>query len=210
MVCLPIDLKDTMTTRKALTVLLSALMLTMAVPLVGIAQAPTSTLRGQVVDPGGRGATNLRVELVNSERVVVATAMSSTDGHFSFAGVPAGNYVVRTYVNGQPAGVRASVAAGSTPSTALLVLPSVAVASPGVIVAALGPALGSIVAATVTVVGNTIVIQSAENGDVKFIVENQQQARQFLQNLNNQLPPPPPGTPPVFSFIPTTPASGNQ
>jgi hypothetical protein len=193
--------------RKTLAVLLSALMLTLAVPMVGIAQAPASTLRGQIVDPGGRGAANLRVELVNGERHVVATTMSTTDGHFSFTGVPAGNYVVRTYVNGQPAGVRASVTAGAATASALLVLPSMAVASPAVLVAAIGPALGSLVAATVTVVGNTIVIQNAENGDAELVFESQAAAQAIIEQYNAQIPPQPGQVTPPFTFIPTTPAS---
>jgi hypothetical protein len=197
-----------MVMRKSLAVLLSALTLTFGAPIVGIAQAPASTLRGQIVDAGGRGATGMRVELV-SDRLVVATTISSTDGHFNFAGVPADNYVVRTTVNGQPTGVRVSVTAGQSAATALLVLPSVAAASPGVILAVVGPALGSIVAATVTIVGNTIVIQSANNSDLNFVATSVAQAQAYLETLNAQVPAPP-GTPPLFTFIPTVPASGTQ
>ncbi len=199
--------------RKSLSVLLAALALTFGAPITGIAQAPTSNLRGQIVDAGGRGATGMRVELV-SDRHVVATTISSTDGHFSFAGIPAGNYVVRTSVNGQPTGVRVSVTTGATSATALLVLPSLATASPAVILAAVGPALGSIVAAAVTIVGNTVIVQAQSTADNELLADPavQQQVRTFLVELAAQLPPqqvPPGGIPlaPIFSFIPFVPLS---
>jgi hypothetical protein len=193
--------------RKSIAVLLSALALTFGAPITGIAQAPTSNLRGQIVDAGGRGATGMRVELV-SDRHVLATTISTTDGHFNFAGVPAGSYVVRTTVNGQPTGVRVSVIAGQSVATALLVLPSLATAAPAVVMAALGPALGALTAAAVTVVGNTIVIQAAKQEDEAVLITLVNAANQYIAELNAQLPPPPPGTPPPFQFIPTAPLSG--
>jgi hypothetical protein len=199
--------------RKLVAVLLSAITLTVGAPIVALAQAPTSTLRGQVVDAGGRGTADLRVELV-SERMVIATTISTTDGHFSFAGVPAGNYVVRTNVNGQPTGVRASVTPGTT-ANALLVLPSLATAAPAVVVAALAPALGAMVSATVTTVANVIVVQAAKGNDEETVRNNVAAANLVIQQLNQQIAASlPPGTPapviPIFSFIPTTPASGAQ
>src|SRR5688572_13695425 len=121
-----------MALRKSLAALLSALMLTLGAPIVGMAQTQGSTLRGQVVDAGGRGSAGMRVELV-SDRMVVSTTISGPDGHFSFSAVPANNYIVRTTVNGQPSGVRVSVVAGQQAQHALIVLPSVATASPAVI-----------------------------------------------------------------------------
>jgi len=193
--------------RKSIAVLLSALTLTLGAPIVGLAQAPTSTLRGQIVDAGGRGATAMRVELV-SERLVVATTISTTDGHFSFAGLPAGNYVVRTNVNGQPTGVRVSVTSGQTAATALLVLPSVTSTSPAVVLAIVGPALGTILATTVTVVGNQLFVSAQKDADVEHVKELVAAANVFLQELAAQLPPPPPGSPPPFVFVPTVPVSG--
>ena len=193
--------------RKSIAVLLSAITLAFGLPIVGIAQAPTSTLRGQIVDAGGRGATGMRVELV-SERFVVATTISTTDGHFNFSGLPAGNYVVRTNVNGQPTGVRVSVTAGQTSATALLVLPSLATAAPAVVLAALGPALGALASATITTIANVVIIQAAEKKDEAVLVAIVNAANQFIAELNAQLPPPAPGAPPrppLFSFIPTAP-----
>lgn len=165
--------------RKSVAVLLSILTLGLGAPMVGIAQTPQSTLRGQVVDPGGRGTAGSRLELV-SDSIVVATTISTTDGHFSFPGVPLGNYVVRTYVNGQPIGIRVAVTAGST-GTALLVLPSVATASPAVIAAVAASALGPIVGATVVAVGNTVVISEAD--DTATVLESRQDAVNYLAQL---------------------------
>lgn len=202
-----------MVMRKLIAALLSAVVLTVGTPLVGLAQSTTSTLRGQIVDAGGRGASDLRVELVR-ERIVIATTISTIDGHFSFAGVPIGTYVVRTNVNGQPTGVRATVALG-TASSALIVLPSLATAAPAVVVAALAPALGAMVSATVTTVANVIVVQAAQGNDEETVRNNVEAANVVIQQLNQQIAASlPPGTPapviPIFSFIPTTPVSGNQ
>lgn len=195
--------------RKSLAVLLSAITLTFGAPIVAVAQAPTSTLRGQVVDTGGRGAIGMLVELV-SDRLVVATTISMTDGHFSFPGLPAGNYVVRTNVNGQPTGVRVLVTSGQAAS-ALIVLPSVATASPGVIAILAGPLLGTVVA-TVSVVAGNIVVQNAAGDDAAKVFESQAAAQVYLDTLNAQFPQPPPApgqppAPPLFGFIPTRPAS---
>ncbi len=197
-----------MAIRKSLAVLLSAITLTFGVPSIGAAQGSilkTATVRGQVVDAGGRGATGMRIELV-SDRLVVATTVSSTDGHFSFAGLPAGNYVVRTTVNGQPSGVRVSVTAGETAPTALLVLPSVATASPGVILAAVGPLLGSVLV-VVSVVAGVVVIEAQAGADQTLVNNAVIAANLYIASLNNQLPPNPGqiAITPIFTFIPTTP-----
>lgn len=197
--------------RKSLAVLLSALTLTFGAPIVGLAQAPTSTVRGQIVDAGGRGATGMRVDLV-SDRTVLATTISVTDGHFSFPGLPAGNYVVRTTVNGQPTGVRVSVTPGQVSASALLVLPSLATAAPAVILVALAPALGAMVSVTATAIANVVIVQAAQGQDEETVRNNIQQANNFIAFLNTQIQQNNPGAPPlpVFSFIPTTPVSGAQ
>ncbi len=189
--------------RKTLAVLLAAIVL-MGTPIVGIAQAPSSTLRGQVVDAGGRGASAVRVELVR-DNMVVSTIMSSTDGHFSFPGVPAGNYIVRTMVNGQPTGVRATVTAGETPATALLVLPSLATASPQ-----LGAAFGSILSSALSVatsaVTSALVVVAAENGDVEYLYVTLDQSLNALITLITAVPTAP-GAPPAFGNIPIVPVA---
>jgi len=200
-----------MTTRKSLAVLLAAVITLAAAPLTGLAQAPTSTLRGQIVDAGGRGASNMRVEVVK-DSFVLATTMSTTDGYFSFPGLPAGNYVVRTTVNGQPTGVRVAVTAGQASTTALLVLPSLATAAPAVILAAIAPALGAMVSVAATTIANVVIVQAAEGNDEETVRNNIQAANNFIAVLNAQIQQANPGAPPlpVFSFIPTTPASGTQ
>ncbi len=201
-----------MAIRKSLAILLSALTLTFGVPSISAAQGSilkTATVRGQVVDAGGRGATGMRMELV-SDRLVVATTISTTDGHFSFPGLLAGNYVVRTTVNGQPSGVRVSVIAGETAPTALIVLPSVATASPAALIAAVGQAaLATMAAVIVSVVAGVTIVTAQATNDVASVVLLQAQAQAYIQQLNVQIPPPP-GQPPLFVFIPTVPASGTQ
>lgn len=200
-----------MTTRKALALLLSTLMLTLGVPVLSVAQGKASTtskLRGQIVDAGGLGVSNMPVELV-SNGFVVSTTTSTTDGHFSFSEIPAGSYIVRTMVNGQPVGVRVTVVPGESP-TALLVLPSLAKAAPAAVILSVGlSTLSSAVAVVVTVVGSQVFVQAQEQADVQFVVQNQAAIQAFIENLNSQLPPNAPGLPPnpVFSFIPSVPAS---
>lgn len=196
--------------RKSIATLLAVIVLVSA-PVIGLAQAPSSTLRGQIVDAGGRGASGMRVELV-SDRMVLATTISVTDGHFSFPGLPAGNYVVRTTVNGQPTGVRVSVTAGQTSASALLVLPSLATAAPAVVLAAIAPALGAMVSVTATTIANVVIVQAAQGNDEATVRNNVQAANNFIAALNTQIQQANPGAPPlpVFSFIPTTPVSGTQ
>lgn len=192
-----------MTMRRPLAVLLAAIVL-MGTPIVAAAQAPTSTLRGQVVDAGGRGASAVRVELVR-DNMVVATIMSTTDGHFSFPGLPAGTYVVRTTVNGQPMGVRATVTAGEVPATALLVLPSLATASPQ-IGALIGGVLGSVSSVAVTAVTSVLIVNVAENGDLEYLYTTLDESLVALIQLNAQVPTPP-GTTPPFATVPIFPVA---
>jgi hypothetical protein len=199
--------------RSALTAVFSAVLIAVCVPLVGDAQGSTATVAGQIVSASGVGQSGLTVDLV-SEGMVVSSTVTIGDGHFRFLGLPAGNYVVRTTMNGQPIGVKVSATAGAT-APALIVLPSVAKASPGVIVAAIAPALASIAATTASVIANTVAINQAENGDVTFVAQSQQAATQFLNEIAVQIgliPPPTPGAPPVpnplVGFIPVTVASG--
>lgn len=193
--------------RKSLAVALSALMLTFGVPTIGGAQAANSSLRGQVVDAGGLGARDMRVELVK-DGYVIATTISTVDGHFNFAGVPAGSYVVRTLVNGMPTGVRVAVTERQA-DNALLVLPSIAKAAPAGVLVALGTsALGSLVTVAVTVVGSQVFVQAQEEADEEFIQEKLSDIPALLQELNEQISNTP-GLPPapVFNFIPASPTA---
>lgn len=192
-----------MTIPKPLALLLAAIVL-MGTPIAGVAQTPTSTLRGQVVDAGGRGASAVRVELVR-DNMVVATIMSTTDGHFSFPGLPTGAYVVRTTVNGQPTGVRATVTAGEAPATALLVLPSLATASPQ-IGALIGGVLGSVSSVAVSAVTSVLVVNVAENGDLEYLYTTLDDSLLALIQLNAQVPTPP-GSAPAFGNVPIFPVA---
>jgi len=177
-----------MALRKAIAVLLSAVALTFGAPIVGIAQgqaSKTSTLRGQVVDTGGRGATSTRVELV-SNGLVVSTTYSGADGHFSFAGLPADSYVVRTMVNGQMSGVRVNVVPGEAPQTALIVLPSVATAAPAV-VAVLGVnGILTTVTVLVSVVAGEVVVEVQKSNDEENLFTTRAAAVQFVSEQVQQ------------------------
>jgi hypothetical protein len=81
------------------------------------------SITGEAVDAGGRAVTGQRVELVQSGQVVQATVTGS-GGRFIFTNVPEGDYIVRVLVNGQPAGVRVSLAPGAAVANALIVTPS--------------------------------------------------------------------------------------
>jgi len=171
-----------MALRKFVAVLLSAVALTFGAPVVGIAQskAPsTSVVRGQVVDAGGRGATGLSVELVR-EGFAVATTVSGPDGHFSFAGVPAANYVVRTMVNGRPSGVRVAVVAGEATQTALLVLPSVATASPAVVAIIGVNGILTTVTVALSVIAGEVVVEVQKSNDEETLFETRAEAQAFV------------------------------
>jgi hypothetical protein len=82
---------------------------------------------------------------------------------------------------------------------------------------AIAPALSSVVAATVSVVANQVVVTNAKTGDTVFLEQNVQASQQLLDEIAVQIgliPPPVPGAPPadnpLVDFVPTTPASGNQ
>lgn len=213
-----------MTLRRVLAVSLAAIMLTLGVPVTGVAQASmkTANLRGQVVDAGGRGASGLRVELV-SDGLVLSSTISTTDGHFNFPGVPAGAYVVRTMANGQPAGVRVSV--GSTDATALIVMPSLAKAAPQVGIAA-GLATNMVItvgttaiAVTVTTVAGITYVEAQKEEDATILVQNVAAVQQLLTTLANQIAGNTGGGGTVtgggtvqnpFVFIPSTPPPGSN
>ncbi len=209
-----------MTSRRHVVVLL-AVALALGVPVPGMAQGRSlsaAKIHGQIVDAGGRGALGIRVELVKNS-LVVTTTLSTTDGHFNFTDVPVGQYVVRTVVNGHPAGVRVSVAPGDADVPALIVLPSLAKASAQVGAAVAGTLSGvlngvaTVIAVTVTTIGNAVYVQGQTEEDQAKLEQVQGQAQNLLIQLGNQIiaanPQPGGGPPPTnpFVFIPTVPAS---
>jgi hypothetical protein len=142
--------------RKLIATVLAAITLTFGAPAGLMAQSLTSqagSISGETVDAGGRGVPIQRVELVQAGRVVQTTT-TSAQGRFVFGNVATGDYVVRVLANGQPAGVRVSVAPGAA-AHALIVLPSAAAPS-AAFLGLLGLLLiAGAVIATVIIVANT-------------------------------------------------------
>lgn len=112
--------------RRLIAVSLTALMLTLGLPLVGTANGTAASVFGQVVDAGGRGSSATTVELLRNGAVIGST-VTSFDGRFSMNGITPGTYVVRTMVNGRPSGVQVSLKAGES-APVLVVLPSMVTA----------------------------------------------------------------------------------
>jgi hypothetical protein len=112
--------------RKMIALALAVVTLTFGVPASMLAQTALSlrgSITGEAVDAGGRAVTGQRVELVQSGQVV-QTTVTGSGGRFIFTNVPEGDYIVRVLVNGQPAGVRVSLAPGAAAANALIVTPS--------------------------------------------------------------------------------------
>ena len=129
---------------KLLALVLILMTATLGVPASASAQTQAAAISGQAVDAGGRALINQRVELVRDGQVVQTTTTGNR-GEWTFANVAAGNYVVRIVVNGQVSGIRVPVVAGQTAANALIVAPSMAAASPALLLAPflfLGPGLG--------------------------------------------------------------------
>lgn len=112
----------------ALTVATASLGLPGAVFAQSARAAALAGISGQAVDAGGRAIVNQRIDLVKDGQVVQTTT-TGIRGDWSFANVAAGDYVVRTTVNDQTAGMRVSVASGQTVTNALIVAPSAAAPS---------------------------------------------------------------------------------
>lgn len=84
---------------------------------------------GHVLNAGGHPLAGLRVELVEAFEgrplgVPIQANVSDERGAWSFAGVPAGEYVVRTSYRDRTTGVGVSVSEGSAAPGILIVAPS--------------------------------------------------------------------------------------
>jgi hypothetical protein len=179
--------------RKSLTSMLAVAAIALGFPTVGNAQSSgrSTTLIGQVVDAGGRGSSGRTVELV-SDGVVVGTTTSTYTGQFMFAVGSAGSYVVRTMVNGHPAGIRVAVRAGENPPMALLVLPSTAAASyQGIFISTAINAAVSAASAGATITVSAVATQLAQKNDDELLSDPATQAQviQVLQQIVQQLAP---------------------
>ena len=155
--CLEVDVK------KLMTLVLVLVTASLGFPSVGFAQTRTSTslgtISGETVDAGGRALVNQRVELLRDSEVLNSTT-SGSRGEWSFSNVAAGEYVVRTVINGKVAGARVSVTPGQMIARAMIVAPSASAPAPaflGALGLLGGLVLGGVIAAIVI---TTIVIKT--------------------------------------------------
>lgn len=184
--------------RKSIVALLVAFTMTLGLPTVGSAQTgKAGNLFGQIVDATGRGSSGRTVELVN-DGMVVGMTTSSYDGHFTFAVGGSGTYVVRTIVNGHPAGVRVSVVRGQNPPMALLVLPSIATSSAqaGVLISSGLSSLASLASVTLSTAAAAFVTNIAEKNDAEILADPDTTLKTvaILNQIIQQISP---GAPPI-------------
>lgn len=145
--------------KKLMTVAVILVTASLGFPVAGFAQARAAsvgTISGETVDAGGRALANQRIELVRDSEVLKST-ISGSRGEWSFSSVPAGEYVVRTVINGKIAGARVSVTPGQMMARAMIVVPSASAPAP-TFLAGLGLLGGSLVAAGVAAVIITTVV----------------------------------------------------
>ncbi len=104
-----------------------AIMVGVGLSLSAQASSLVGSITGRAVNAAGGAVSNQRVDLVRGGQVI-NVATTNAQGGWSFANVAAGDYVVRTSVNGKLAGVRVSVAEGASVSATTIVVPTAAVA----------------------------------------------------------------------------------
>jgi hypothetical protein len=139
--------------KKLITMVLVVMTASLGLPVSGYAQtkssSPLGTISGETMDAGGRALSNQRVELLR-DTIVINSTMSGSRGEWSFANVSAGEYVVRTVVNGKVAGARVIVTPGQMIAHAMIVTPSASAPAPAFL-AALGLLGATVVVAAVAV-----------------------------------------------------------
>jgi hypothetical protein len=193
--------------RRSFATLLIAVSIMFGMPALGNAQAGRSDiLHGQIVDAAGRGSSGRAVELI-SEGMVVGMTTSSFDGRFSFAVGGSGSYVVRTFANGHPAGIRISVVRGQNLPMALLVLPSVATSSAqvGAVISGAVSTLTSLASVVAVGITSSVVTNITEKKDDEILASPE--AKQDLVAVLNQIVQaltPAGQTAPVITFNPQT------
>ena len=142
-----------------MTLVLVLVTASLGFPAIGSAQtkanASLTTISGETLDAGGRALSNQRVELLRDSEVLNST-MSGSRGEWSFTNVAAGEYVVRTVVNGKVAGARVIVTPGQMIARAMIVAPSASAPAPAFLAAlgllgglAVGAAIAAIVIITI-------------------------------------------------------------
>ncbi|HWI19895.1 MAG TPA: carboxypeptidase-like regulatory domain-containing protein [Vicinamibacterales bacterium] len=173
--------------RRLIASSLAALMLTLGVPLIGAANGTAASVFGQVVDAGGRGAAGTTVDLLQNGAVLSST-VTTFDGRFTMNGIAPGTYVVRTLVNGRPAGVQVSLKAGQS-APVVVVLPSMVTAAAQAQFASLLANLATTVAGTtMATVVTELAAQAAADADEGIVTEAAQSGATFvvlLQALQN-------------------------
>lgn len=104
-----------------------AIMLGVVLSLSAQASSLVGSITGRAVNAAGGAVANQRVDLVRGGQVV-NVAITDRSGAWTFPNVAAGEYTVRTSVNGKIAGVRVMVADGAAVTAPALVVPTAAVA----------------------------------------------------------------------------------
>ena len=146
--------------RKLIAVALVLAMTSLGAPVGALAQTSTAALlggvSGEALDAGGRALVGQRVELVQAGQVIQTTTTGSR-GEWTFANVPAGDYVVRIALNGRVAGIRVSVTPGQVLAGQQIVAASAGAASPAFL-AGLGLLWGTVFAVVVAAAVVTTVV----------------------------------------------------
>lgn len=93
--------------------------------LISTSAAAQTTLRGAVQDNSGGAIVGATVTALTARQAVVATSVSNESGAFTFADLPAGDYVLRVEASGF-APHRRAVAIGSQPPAGLTIVLDVA------------------------------------------------------------------------------------
>lgn len=85
---------------------------------VTFAQSDTSSVSGTVTDAQGAAVPDVKATISNPARNITRTAQTSSDGVYSFVGIPPGEYVVTAEKSGfkkfQATGVQAPIASSAT------------------------------------------------------------------------------------------------
>ena len=122
--------------KKLITMVLVVMTASLGLPVSGYAQtkssSPLGTISGETMDAGGRALSNQRVELLR-DTIVINSTTSGSRGEWSFANVAAGEYVVRTVVNGKVAGARVILTPGQMIARAMIVTPSASAPAPAIL-----------------------------------------------------------------------------
>jgi hypothetical protein len=113
--------------RKVIGNILVALAVALASSVMSAAPATSlGSISGRAIDAAGRGVAGQRVDLMRGGQAI-GRSVTDTRGSWSFTGVDAGEYVVRTSVNGTIAGMRVTVGTGQAVAGTTIVVPTSAV-----------------------------------------------------------------------------------